>query len=94
MLWTLKTSLDGYKTYEWSAKYSRIRFLIRHGYYPIGTTDSIYSAHIPLSREQKEKLYTALRDLPIIDSTGEDLYVLKRAPLRALFLSNKLFKKH
>ncbi len=86
LLWQLKVSLDGYQLYEWSAKYSRLRFLIRHGYYPIGTTFWANLPHTPLTKKERKMLVKTLSHEQKDDNTSR-LYVLKRAPIRALWLS-------
>jgi len=93
MLYSIKTALDGKRQHEWSQKYSRIRFLMRHGYYPVAIAESASSPKKELEKDDIKKLCEKIQEAKgasFRDDDAEDLYYFELAPLRAFFLSQKL----
>ena len=93
MLFYIKTTLDGKRWYEWSGKYSRIRFLIKQWYYPIKKADSIEWQKIRLSGKERKILCQKIRqakEVSYIDDDTDDYYYLKLAPYRAHWLMREL----
>lgn len=93
MLYAIKVALDGKRQHEWSQKYSRIRFLIRHGYYPIATAESAGSEQTLLKKEDRKKLCDNIKEAKnasFVEDDAEDLYYFELAPLRAFMLARSL----